>query len=71
LIENDAFLADHGISSLVIDPLDDINYLVDLYNSTLKDPVDGHGPLRTKEMPRGSLLPWYNKCKVMAISPID
>ena len=42
-----------------MDPLDDVDHLVDLYDSTLRDIVDA--PLRTKEMPSRSMLPWYNK----------
>jgi len=34
-----------------LDPLDDVDHLVDLYDSTLRDIVDEHAPLRTKEMP--------------------
>ena len=34
---------------------------MDLYNSTLRDIVDEHAPIRTKEMPRRPMLPWYNK----------
>ena len=49
------------MGSLVLDPPDDVDYLMDLYNSTLRDLVDEHAPLRTKEMPRRALLPWYNK----------
>jgi len=59
-IDGDAFLADPEVSSLVLDPQDDILYLVDLYNITLRDLVDEHASLGTKEMPRMSLLPWYN-----------
>ena len=47
--------------SLVLDPPDDVDHLVDLYNSTLRDIVDEHAPLRTKDMPRKPMLPWYNK----------
>jgi len=43
---------------LVLDPPDDVDHLVDLYDSTLRAIVDEHAPLRTKEMP---MLPWYNK----------
>jgi len=47
-INKDAFLADLWISSLVLDPPDDVDHLVDLYNSTLRDIADEHPPLRTK-----------------------
>jgi len=60
-IEIEPFLADLRVSSLVMDPPDDVDYLVDLYDSTLGDIVDEHSTLRTKEMTRRPLLPWYNK----------
>ena len=44
-----------------MDPPDDVDHLVDLYNSTLRVIVDEHAPLRTKEMPRRPIIPWYNK----------
>jgi len=44
-----------------LDPPDDVDHLVDLYNSTLRDIVDEHASLRTREMPRRQMLPWYNK----------
>ena len=31
------------------------------HDSTLRDIVDEHAPLRTKEMPRRPMLLWYNK----------
>jgi len=34
---------------------------VDLYDNTLRDIVDQHAPLMTKEMSRRPMLPWYNK----------
>ena len=39
----------------------DIDQLVDLYKSKLRDIVDDRVPLRTKKMPRRLLLPRYNK----------
>jgi len=35
-----------------LDPLDDVDHLVDLYDSTLKEIVDEHASLRENEMPR-------------------
>jgi len=61
LIDKDVFLADLCVSSLVLDPPDDVDHLVDLYNSTLRDTVEEHVPLRIKEMRRRPLLPWFNK----------
>jgi len=46
LIDKKAFLDDLWVSSLVLDP---------------PDIVDEHAPLRTREMPRIAMLPWYNK----------
>ncbi|KAK2138836.1 hypothetical protein LSH36_2340g00003, partial [Paralvinella palmiformis] len=60
-IDKEAFLADLRVSSLVLDPPDDVDHLVDLYDNTLRDIVDQHAPLRTKEMPSRPMLPWYNK----------
>ena len=34
---------------------------MDLYNSTLRDIVDEHAPLRINEMPSTPMLPCYNK----------
>ena len=39
-----SFLADLEVSSLVLDSLDDVDHLVDLYDSTLRDIVDEHAP---------------------------
>ena len=36
-VDKDAFLADLRVSSLVLDSSDGIDYLVNLYNSTMKD----------------------------------
>jgi len=58
-IDKEAFLADLRVSSLVLDPPDDVDHLVDLYDSTLRDIVDEH--LRIKEMPSRPMLSWYNK----------
>jgi len=56
-IDKDAFLADVGISprSLVYDLPDDIDRLVDLYNSTQKH---SHHYTRDKKCP---LLSWHSK----------
>jgi len=45
----------------VLDPPDDVDHLVDFYNTSLSDLVDDHAPLRTKEMPKRPPVPWYNK----------
>ena len=60
-IDKEAFLADRRVSSLVLDSQDDVAHLVELYDSTLRDIVDQHAPLRTQEMPSRPMLPWYNK----------
>jgi len=46
------FLTDLRVSSLLFAPLDDMDHLVDLHDSTLRDIVDECAPLRTKEMLR-------------------
>ena len=48
-------------SRLIVDPPNDLEQLVDLYNNTLRDLIDKHAPLKTKKMPVRSLVPWYNK----------
>ena len=34
---------------------------MNLYDSTLRDIVDEHAPLRTKKIPSRPMPPWYNK----------
>jgi hypothetical protein len=46
-IDKEAFLADLRVSSLILD----------LYDSTMRNVVDQHAPLRTKEMPSRPMLP--------------
>ena len=53
-VDKEAFLADLQVSFLVLDPPN----VVDLYDSTLRDSVDQHAPLRKFQEP---ILPWYNK----------
>ena len=60
-IDKEAVLADRQVSSLVLDPSDDVDDLMDLYDITLRDIVDEHAHLRTKEMSSRPMLPWYNK----------
>jgi len=60
-IDKKAFLADLRVFSLILDPPDDPHHLVDLYDSALRDIVDEHAPLRTKEMSSRPMFPWYNK----------
>ena len=59
-IDKDMFLADLRVSSHVLNPPDDQYHPVDLYNSRLKDFINEHAPVRTKDMPTGQLLPWYS-----------
>jgi len=47
-IDKEAFLDDLRVSSLVLDPANDVS--IYLYDSILTDIVDEHAPLRTKEM---------------------
>jgi len=60
-IDKDAFANDLRASHLIIDPPNDLDQLVDLYNNTLIDLIDKHAPLKSKEMPIRSLVPWFNK----------
>jgi len=55
------FLLMWVVYSLVLDPTDEVDHLMNLYNSTLREVTDEHVPLRIKEMLRRPLLPWYNK----------
>ncbi|KAK2148286.1 hypothetical protein LSH36_505g01065 [Paralvinella palmiformis] len=41
-IDKEAFLADLRVVSLVLDSPDDVDHLVDIYDSTLRDIVDEH-----------------------------
>ena len=52
-IDNEAFLADLWVPSLVLDPPDDVDHLVNLYDNTLRDIVDQHAPL-TKFKDKGN-----------------
>ena len=49
-IGKEAFLAVLRVSSLVLDPPDDVDHL-----------VDEHAPIRTKDMPKRPTLQWHNK----------
>ena len=57
----EVFLADLQVSSLILDSLDNVDHLVDLYDSTLRDIVHENASLRTKEMPRRPMFLLYNK----------
>ena len=59
--DKEVLLADLLVLSLVLDPLDDVDHLVDLCDSTIRDIVDQPAPLRTKEMTRRRMLLFYNK----------
>ena len=54
-INDDVLQADLWGSPLVLDPPDDVDHLLDLYNSTLWDSLDEHVSFRTKEMPMRQL----------------
>ena len=60
-IDKEAFLADLRVYPLILGPPYYVDHLVELYDCTLRDIVDEHSALRTKEMPRRPKLPWYNK----------
>ena len=59
-IDKDHYLTDLWVSSPVIDTPDDVDHLENLNTSTLRDLIDEHKPLRTKEMTR-PFLSWYIK----------
>ena len=44
-IDNEAFLADLRVSSVLLDTPDYVDHLVDIYDSTLRDIIDKHGSL--------------------------
>ena len=56
-IDKGAVLPDLLVSSLVLDLLDPVDHLVDIYNSTLGATGDEHAPLNIKKIPRRLLLP--------------
>ena len=60
-IDKDIFLADLKATRLILDLPEDLDQMVDLYNSTLLDLVEKHAPLRTKQMPQRALLPGTTK----------
>ena len=57
-IDKEAFLPVLRVCSLVLYSLDDVDHLVDLYHSTLRDTVNEYANLRTKEMPRIPMQTW-------------
>ena len=54
-------LADFRVSSLILDPSDDIDQMVDISDSISRDLVDQYAPLRTKDMLRRQLFRWNSQ----------
>ena len=60
-IDMTAFDQDLAYSKLCQSPPDDINELVECYNSTLKSVLDKHAPLKTKVIVELPHVPWFNE----------
>ena len=59
-IDKQTFLTGLRVYSLVLDLADDVDHLLDLYDSTLREIVDERATLGTEEIPRRPMIPWYN-----------
>lgn len=59
-INRDQFRDDLANSSLVTDPPDDIEDLVNLYNKVLTELLEKHAPEVSKRVPERPLAPWMN-----------
>ncbi len=58
-IDLDSFKLDMSESDLFRNPPNDLGGLVDCYNDCLKDIVNQHAPLITKDIPVRERRPWY------------
>ena len=56
----DTFIKDLSSSLLCRNPPGDVDKLVDMYNSTLEEILDNHGPIQTKEVSVWQQTIWYN-----------
>ena len=58
-INIDDFISDLSTSELLLDPPSELDELVDCYNSTLINILNGHAPLITKPIRSSKSNPWY------------
>ena len=56
----DTFIKDLSSSQLCTNPQDDLDKLVDMYNSTLEEVLDNHAPIQTKQVSVQQQTKWYN-----------
>ena len=68
-IDMDSFMKDLLTSQLCTNPQDDLDLLVDMYNDTLQNLLDGHAPLQTKQVTVSQQTKWYNEDIAMAKNP--
>ena len=60
-IDIDTFIKDLSISQLCTNTPDDLDKLVDMYNSTLEEILDNHAPIQTYQVAVQQQTKWYNK----------
>ena len=61
-IDMDAFKADIRDSGIADMQCDDVNDLVQAYNSTLSQILQNHAPLKTRQITIHAVAPWMNDC---------
>ena len=60
-IDSEKFAQDIQGSTLISDPAEDLDDLVNQYNSSLGSILDKHAPVRTKQVMLRSNTPWYTE----------
>ena len=55
------FIDDIGTSLLCLSPLEDLDALVNSYNSTLSSVLNQHAPLQSRSIRIRSPAPWFNE----------
>ena len=60
-IDINIFIKDLSSSQLCTNPPDDLDKLVDMYNSTLEEILDNYAPIQTKQVSVQQQTKWYNK----------
>ena len=59
-IDMNHFIDDIGTSLLCLNPPEDLDALVNCYNSTLSSVLNQHAPLQSRSIPIRSRAPWFN-----------
>ena len=59
-VDMDRFIDDIGTSSLCQNPPEDLDSLVNCYNSTLSSVLNQHAPLQSRSITIRSRAPWFN-----------